>query len=82
MDLVYLALLYSISSPKSKAGIREGEGGYFRCCWSEASELGRQGMCGVCVRKLGFAKSKILSCFCRHECKPQTRGGFGFDLVK
>lgn len=49
MDFVCLASLYSISSPKSKAGIREGEGGYFSCCWSRASELGRQGMCGVCV---------------------------------
>lgn len=49
MDFVYLALLYSISSLKSKAGIKEGEGGYFRCCWSQASEQGRQGMCGVCV---------------------------------
>jgi len=35
-----------------------------------------------CVGKRGFTESKILSCFCRHECKTQTRGGFGFDLVK
>lgn len=82
MAFVYLFLLYSLYSSRSKTGIREGGVGYFRCCWSQASDLGRQGMWGVCVGKWGFTKSEILSCFCRHECKTQTRGGFGFDLVK
>lgn len=79
---VYLFLLYFLYSPRSKTGIREGGDGYFRYCWSQASKLGRQGMWGGCGGKQGFTKSKILSCFCRHECKTQTRGGFGFDLVK
>ena len=29
---VYLFLLYSLYSPRSKTGIREGGDGYFRCC--------------------------------------------------
>lgn len=47
-----------------------------------SQQAGTAGDVGVCVGKRGFTKSKIVSCFCRHECKTQTRDGFGFDLVK
>lgn len=47
MAFVYLFLLYSLYSPRSKTGIREGRDGWFRSCWSQASKLGRQGMWGV-----------------------------------
>lgn len=58
---------FSLYSTASKTGIREGGDGYFRCCWSQTSKLGRQGR----GREQGFTKSKILSCFCRHERKPK-----------
>lgn len=46
MAFVYVFLLYSLYSPRSKTGTREGGDGYFRCCWSQASKLGREGMRG------------------------------------
>lgn len=77
MDLVCLALLYSVSSPKSQAGIREGEGGYFQCCWSPASELGRQGMRGGGLPGL---KSSPVSVGMKANPKPEV--GLVFDLVR